>query len=582
MEQQAIPMGLIKTCFQSEYYPALFSGDETNNPALRFVGQIIPYTQDKVFIKLLVNSGLPENYSSNTLRELDGMIDGAIKKGFHERPIKEDDKSGTASSKLLDAIDELGGSISFFHDSCQIPYISIQKDNMGISNYPLRSQSAALSLKYLFYKKYGFAIHGQGFKDAMGPLEARALFDSPMEETFLRVARDDSDAIILNLSDDEGYIVRIDDKNYERTQSPPVIFVNSPTMSVIPKPVRNDNFHLDNFRDLLGVEQETFIRILAFIINCYNPNGPYLFLLVQGEQGSGKSLLCHLIKMLVDPSNITKMRMPKSTHDLMIMANDMLLMVFDNVSGIKAELSDALCTLSTGGGMAIRMLYTNDELKVFNATRPFILNGITGVANRPDLLERCISINLPSMPEDKILTEVEILSKFEEMRPFILDKLLQSISHGLNCYDDIETPKSIRMADAAKWVISCEQGLGFEEGTFLKTLQDSHTEIYADVLETNALAVAIINLVEEQPFEGLIGTLFKELNTDDSNQDRYFPKTSAHLSREITRMKLALKKVGVCIEFIEKNREGRPIRIWMEDQGTFEEAFERQKNKIPM
>jgi hypothetical protein len=272
--------------------------------------------------------------------------------------------------------------------------------------------------------------------------------------------------------------------------------------------------------------------------------------------------------------------MPKSTHDLMIMAKDSQLMVFDNVSGIKAELSDALCVLSTGGGMATRMLYTNDELQVFNATRPFILNGITGVANRPDLLERCISINLPTMPDDKRLTEAEIITKFESMRPFLLDILLQGVSHGLGCYDEIETPKSIRMADAAKWIIACEEGLGFEAGAFLKTLQESHAEIYADVLETNALAVAIINLVEDSPFEGLIGILFKELNNDNFNQDKYFPKTSAHLSREITRMKPALRKVGVCIEFVEKSREGRPIRIWMEEMGSYEEARARTKYPI--
>ena len=164
MQEQAISIELIKTCFQSEYYPALFSGQETNEPTLKFVGQLIHHTQNKELIKDIISSGLPEDYSGNTLMEIDKMVDGAIKKGFHEGPSKEtEDKSGTASSKLLSVIDDAGDSISFFHDAYKRPYISIQDDDKGISHYALSSQSAKHALQRLFYKRYNRAIHGQGF-----------------------------------------------------------------------------------------------------------------------------------------------------------------------------------------------------------------------------------------------------------------------------------------------------------------------------------------------------------------------------------------------------------------------------------
>jgi hypothetical protein len=59
----------------------------------------------------------------------------------------------------------------------------------------------------------------------------------------------------------------------------------------------------------------------------------------------------------------------------MIQAKEYHLLVYDNASGMKGDISDALCTLATGGGLATRKLYSDDELQVFTASRPFIING---------------------------------------------------------------------------------------------------------------------------------------------------------------------------------------------------------------
>jgi len=52
---------------------------------------------------------------------------------------------------------------------------------------------------------------------------------------------------------------------------------------------------------------------------------------------------------------------------------------FDNVSGVPAWLSDALCRLASGGSLAVRQLYTDDTEVLFEAARPMLLNGIEDV-----------------------------------------------------------------------------------------------------------------------------------------------------------------------------------------------------------
>lgn len=88
------------------------------------------------------------------------------------------------------------------------------------------------------------------------------------------------------------------------------------------------------------------------------------------------------------------------------------------------------CALATGGGFAVRKLYTDGDLYVMTYTRPFMINGIGGYANAPDLMERAILL-LPSMPVGGRKTEEELLAEFERMLPGILGALYDGVAHAL-------------------------------------------------------------------------------------------------------------------------------------------------------
>jgi hypothetical protein len=75
------------------------------------------------------------------------------------------------------------------------------------------------------------------------------------------------------------------------------------------------------------------------------------------------------------------------------------LLSFDNLSGLPVWLSDALCRLASGGGFAVRQLYTDDEEVLFQAARPILLNGIEEVISRPDLGDRAIFLTLAPIGE---------------------------------------------------------------------------------------------------------------------------------------------------------------------------------------
>jgi hypothetical protein len=157
---------------------------------------------------------------------------------------------------------------------------------------------------------------------------------------------------------------------------------------------------VDVLRRFVNVRSEEDWKLLvAWLIQAFRPTGPYPILILQGEQGSAKTTTARILRAITDPSSTPVRTVPRGEHDLMIAANNSWVVTIDNLSGLQPWLSDALCRLSTGGGFGTRTLYENDEETLFDAMRPIILNGITDIATRPDLLDRAIILTLPASPK---------------------------------------------------------------------------------------------------------------------------------------------------------------------------------------
>ena len=177
-------------------------------------------------------------------------------------------------------------------------------------------------------------------------------------------------------------------------------------------------------RRFFNVSGEDDLRlIVAWLVAALRSTGPYPVLLFQGEQGSAKSTAERLARAVVDPSAAPLRTTPRSEHDLYIAADNAHVIALDNISTVQPWLSDALCRLSTGGGFSTRTLYENREEELFEGMKPVILNGITDVVSRPDLLDRALVVALPPIPDEERRPESELWREFEQTRPAILASL---------------------------------------------------------------------------------------------------------------------------------------------------------------
>lgn len=544
---------LLKTVIGSEYASVVMSGKATHDAGVGLVGLLVHAGATDDEIGTIFVGLLPEGYSGNSLKEFPEWIKSARDKGFGE----EDGEANSLTEELVNIA--LKSQMLLFNDGDDNAYAALPHLGGAVA---VRLGSAAFShwLRRLAYSMLERPVSSGPLREAVATLEAEALYGPSTFPVHTRVAGDEQ-MVAIDLGLMDGRFVQIDRSGWQIGQPASRKFVRGAGFEALPVPQAGGD--LTRLRQFLGLDEHNYRLLIAFLLNALKPQGPYFILLVEGEQGSGKSFFCEVIKRIIDPNRALRLRLPDKPHDLMIQAKEYRLLNFDNASGMSAEMSDALCSLATGGGLAVRKLYSDGDLYVMNYSRPFVINGIGGYANRPDLMERAIPIKLPPMLEGGRKTEAELLAEFDQMLPGILDALYNAVSQILRVYDTTEPPRHLRMADAARWIKAAEEGLGEQAGSMIYAIATAQNEFVVERINDDPLVVALRKIIGPTPFEGYVGDLFgKIIELDDSRYQRSLPKSPSNLSNQLRRLRPAMVKAGIEMEFSGRDRKGSKVRIW--------------------
>ena len=249
----------------------------------------------------------------------------------------------------------------------------------------------------------------------------------------------------------------------------------------------------------------------------------------------------------------------------MIAANNGYLLAFDNLSGLPAWLSDALCRLATGGSFAVRQLYTDDDEVLFQAARPIVLNGIEDVINRPALGDRAIFLTLAPIGETHRRVEAELWRGFEFARPRILGALLDAVVHGLRAVDRVHLDRLPRTADFALWASACETAL-WPAGTFARAYAANRRAAIETVIEADPVATCVRALmIDRTEWTGSASDLLRlcaQSAGDDISRATTWAKNPRALAGRLRRSQTILRKFGIEITFSREGRTGtRMIRV---------------------
>lgn len=459
------------------------------------------------------------------------------------RPIDVDDDDGKKKSQATLLI-ELAGRFELFHDSDQNAYAVDRGEIRRV--YAVRSKDFRSRLSGDFFALTGKGCNGNAISDALATIEAKAIHQGERRPVYLRVARKD-DCLFVDLADDMWRVVQVTPEGWEVIDRSPVDFIRKKGMGPMPEPVPGLSIY--RLLDFLNINPADFPLIVGWALGAYRASGEYPILVLQGEEGTGKSTAGRILRAITDPSTVPLRSPPKTIDDLLVSATGNHVIALDNLSGINSEMADALCRISTGGGLDKRQLFTDNDQVLIDITRPIIVNGIDEIATRSDLASRSIVVRLPVITR-AIASEEQFKQDFSEALPGIFGAILTGISSSL-LRGYFKTDKKVRMRDFAQWVTKAEPALGMQQGAFLERFERMRKRVVEDGLDASPVGSALLNYMESiEPTRDWSPTPTHLLETLTGiaglgAKSKAWPQSPRGLLNTLNRLAPSLRAVGI-------------------------------------
>jgi len=445
--------------------------------------------------------------------------------------------------------------------------------------YLLSSNECRDWLTDIYYKKYKSLPSQHLLQNTINILKHRA--GSKSKTVFNRIGiNEKKSAVYIDLCDNNNKFVKITSDNIKDLSRLSIYFRRSNASQPLEfTHVKNSISIIKNFMNSVNTNNRGKKLIIAWLLSALNPRGPYPILVLQGEQGSGKSTFARMLKMLIDPSSAPLRSLFKTERDLVISARHNWVLAFDNVSYIKPDMSDALCRLSTGGGFSTRKMYSDSDEVIFDVTRPVIINGIANIIPKNDFADRALVVNMKSIRDEKRKTEEDIWKNFNASKSFVLGALVKGVQTALKNKDKIKLDRSVRLADSLKWIVAAEPAIFKKTGKFIKAYESNRRNISFLCIESDPVATAIKGLMntKKSKWEGrandLLNDLRKQLPQEHEEQitnSKAWPKAANSLSRRIKEIAPLLRNFGINVKskktsverllVIKKSMERNPLK----------------------
>ena len=450
---------------------------------------------------------------------------------------KEKNDKKPSAADILVQVGRQG--VEVFHDAQREAYVTIKN-----WTYRVRSRDYKMYLIQQYRSAMGGKVpNNEAIASAINSIEAEAILEGQKAVVHVRVAEHEG-SIYIDLADESGTVIAISAQGWQTITDSPVWFVRPSSLLAIPTPERGGN--IDQLRGFLNCpDDDAFALVKGWIAAAFLAHGPYFVLVLTGEQGSAKSTTARILKSLIDPCQAMIRSFPTKVDDLVISAKHCRLLAYDNISTLSQSMSDSLCRLATGGGLAKRQLYTDEDEIIIDVQRPLILNGIEDCVVRPDLAERSIKLVHPAIPGSKRRTEMELNAEFKAVEGKLFGAILDRLCNGLKHLSDVNRISLPRMADAAAFAIACEIGAG-EELRFLQALSMGHQDSETVAVQDSIVAQTVIAIMTDSDVrENTPSELYREANRhvpDPTPKD--WPKSIQGFTGKLRRITPALRRVA--------------------------------------
>ena len=197
--------------------------------------------------------------------------------------------------------------------------------------HALESPEVVRWLTRRYYESGGRLPSGSAISATIRALAAHADIAGTAEADFVRVGCHESgSSIFLDLGDSTWRAIEIQATGWRVVENPNIHFRRSSGQRALPVPARDGSIGL--LRKYINVEPADLPLLIGWLTAALRPTGPHPILVVTGEQGSAKSTLARICRLLVDPHSAPLRAEPRDHRDLMVAALHGWVQAYDNLS----------------------------------------------------------------------------------------------------------------------------------------------------------------------------------------------------------------------------------------------------------
>lgn len=228
------------------------------------------------------------------------------------------DNNGKRKSQATLLI-EIGQLNALFHCQNKNGYTCIA----GKAVMALKSSGYKEYLSHEVFKLTGIGCNRNAITDALDTLESIAKFNNPMHDVYMRVANLDS-TIYIDLGCPDWRVIEIKQDGWQVLNKSPVKFVRKQGATALPEPTKDGDITLLN--QYLNVDPQQMPLVIGWLLCALAGVKPYPILILQGEQGTGKSTTSRALRSLIDPSAVPLRSLSKDIKDLLVSAGNNYIM----------------------------------------------------------------------------------------------------------------------------------------------------------------------------------------------------------------------------------------------------------------
>ncbi len=411
---------------------------------------------------------------------------------------------------------------------------------------PVMSGDFADTIRVTLYDQTKSTISPHALSNAISTINARIKYGKNVEDVALRNHKYD-DCLYINVGDHTRRVIRVNKDGYGYVTDYKGKFITTSRMQSLPDIASKGDITL--LKNHLNINDEELPLVYGWLLSTVAGVSPYLFLNIQGVAGSSKSVTAKALQSLVDPT-VSFSGAIANINDFALACANGYVVVQDNLSKVSRALADAMCIASTGGTHAKRQLYTNNDTCITQMHNPMIITNINSIANRGDLIERSVILDLPPMPKLQRKDEGDFWHAFNEDKSAIFTGILDGIVSGFKYIDRIQLDSKPRMADAAKWITACEQDIGMG-GKFMKAFAINQDMASVDGIDASPVGLALKSFMDKREcYKGKVTNLLQELNGIVGPRQaltRDWPATPNALTATLKRLIPNFKSIGIDI-----------------------------------